>query len=98
MRGKFSPEVASLQLSQRRVGSMRRLMIFGLAVVLMAGLAALTIPRAGADSEEAKLRTRVPKIIGTWESLDINKVEPYYPEDAGCGYFHIVPRKYNHRA
>jgi len=77
---------------------MRRLMIFGLAVVLMAGLAALTIPRAGADSEEAKLRTRVPKIIGSWESLDITKVEPYYAADAGFAYFDIVPLKYNNWA
>jgi hypothetical protein len=47
-------------------------MIFGLAMALMAGLAALTIPRAGADSEEAKLGTLVPEIIGSWGSLDIN--------------------------
>jgi hypothetical protein len=73
-------------------------MIFGLAVVLMAGLAALTIPRAGADSEEAKLRTLVPKIIGSWESLDITKIEPYYAADAGFAYFDIVPLKYNNWA
>jgi hypothetical protein len=73
-------------------------MIFGLAMVFMAGLAALTIPRAGADSEEAKLRTLVPEIIGSWGSLDITKIEPYYAADAGFAYFDIVPMKYNNWA
>ena len=77
---------------------MRRLMISGLAMVLMAGPAALTIPRAGADSEEAKLRTLVPEIIGSWGSLDITKIEPYYAADAGFAYFDIVPMKYNNWA
>jgi ketosteroid isomerase-like protein len=77
---------------------MRRLMIFGLAMVLMAGLAALTIQRAGADSEEAKLGTLVPEIIGSWGSLDITKIEPYYAADAGFAYFDIMPMKYNNWA
>jgi ketosteroid isomerase-like protein len=77
---------------------MHRLMIFGLAVVLMAGVAEVTISRAGADSEEARLRTVVPKIIGSWESLDITKVEPYYAADADFAYFDIVPLKYNNWA
>src|SRR5260370_30315826 len=41
---------------------MRRLTIIGLAVALMAGVAAVTISQAGADSEEATLRTLVPKV------------------------------------
>jgi len=77
---------------------MHRLMIIGLAVALMAGAAEVTISRAGADSEEATLRTVVPKIIGSWESLDITKVEPYYAADSDFAYFDIVPLKYNNWA
>jgi ketosteroid isomerase-like protein len=77
---------------------MRRLMTIGLAVVLIAGLSAVTISRAGGDSEEATLRTLVPKVISSWESLDITKVEPYYAADADFAYFDIVPMKYNNWA
>jgi hypothetical protein len=72
---------------------MRRLLVIGLAVGILAGLAALTIPRAGADSEEVTLRTLVPRIIGTWQSLDITKVEPYYAADPDFAYFDLVPMK-----
>jgi ketosteroid isomerase-like protein len=77
---------------------MGRLTIIGLAVVLMAGVAAVTLSRAGADSEEATLRTLVPKVISSWESLDITKVEPYYAADADFAYFDFVPLKYNNWA
>lgn len=77
---------------------MRKLLVFGLAMGIVAGLAALTIPRAAADSEEATLRTLVPKIIASWQSLDITRVEPYYATDAGFAYFDIVPLKYNNWA
>jgi ketosteroid isomerase-like protein len=77
---------------------MRKLLVIGLAMGIVAGLAALTIPRAGADSEEATLRTLVPKIIGSWESLDITKIEPYYAADADYAYFDILPMKYNNWA
>ena len=77
---------------------MRKLLGIGLAMAIVVGLAAVTISRAGADSEEATLRTLVPKIIGSWESLDINKIEPYYAADADFTYFDIVPMKYNNWA
>jgi ketosteroid isomerase-like protein len=77
---------------------MRRLLGIGLAMGIVAGLAALAIPRAGADSEETTLRTLVPKIIGSWESLDITKIEPYYAADSDFAYFDIVPMKYNNWA
>jgi ketosteroid isomerase-like protein len=77
---------------------MRKLLGIGLAMGIVVGLAATTILRAGADSEEATLRTLVPKIIGTWQSLDITKVEPYYAEDPDFAYFDLVPMKYNNWA
>ena len=77
---------------------MRKLLVIGLAMGIMAGLAAMGIPPAGADSEEATLRTLVPKVIGSWESLDITKVEPYYASDADFAYFDIMPLKYKNWA
>src|SRR6202158_5570729 len=77
---------------------MRKLLVIGLAMGIVAGLAALVIPRAGADSEEATLRTFVPKVISSWESLDITKIEPYYAADPDFAYFDIVPMKYNNWA
>jgi len=77
---------------------MRKLLGIGLAMGIVAGLAAVTIPRAGADSEEATLRTLVPKVISSWESLDITKIEPYYAADADYAYFDIMPLKYNNWA
>src|SRR6202521_3547983 len=77
---------------------MRRLLVIGLARGIVAGLAALAIPRAGGNSEETTLRTLVPKIIGSWESLDITKIEPYYAADPDFAYFDIMPMKYNNWA
>jgi ketosteroid isomerase-like protein len=73
----------------------RKLLGIGLAVGIVVGLAATTISRAGADSDEATLRTLVPKIIGCWESLDITKIEPNYAADTDFAYFDLVPMKYN---
>jgi ketosteroid isomerase-like protein len=73
----------------------RKLLGIGLAMAIAVGLAATTISRAGGDSEEATLRTLVPKIIGSWESLDISKVEPNYAADTDFAYFDLVPMKYN---
>jgi ketosteroid isomerase-like protein len=74
---------------------MRKLLVIGLAIGIVVGLAVTTISWAGADSEEATLRTLVPRIIGSWESLDITKIEPNYAADADFAYFDLVPMKYN---
>ncbi len=70
----------------------------GLAVGLLAGAAVMTIARAAADSQEEALRKLVPKIIASWESFDISKVEPYYAADADFTYFDLTPMKYNNWA
>jgi ketosteroid isomerase-like protein len=77
---------------------MRKLLTVGLVVAIVAGLATLTVHRAAADSEEAALRTLVPKIIGSWESLDIAKIEPQYAADTDFAYFDLVPMKYSNWA
>ena len=76
---------------------MRKLMVIGLAMGLSAGLAVTAISRgaAAADSEKAALRVLVPKVISSWEGLDITKVEPYYATDADFAYFDLAPMKYN---
>lgn len=79
---------------------MRKLIVIGLAIGLSTALGVTAISRgaAAADSEEAALRGLVPKVIASWESLDITKVEPYYATDADFAYFDLAPMKYNNWA
>lgn len=77
---------------------MRRFLVLGVAMGLIAGLAVLTISQAASDSEEAALRTLVPKIIASWETLDISKIEPNYAADSDFAYFDLAPMKYNNWA
>ncbi len=77
---------------------MRRFLVIGLAAGLIAALAVMTLSRAAADSEEEVLRTLVPKVIASWETLDITKIEPNYAADADFAYFDLAPMKYNNWA
>jgi ketosteroid isomerase-like protein len=77
---------------------MRRFLVIGLATGLIATLAVMTLSRAAADSEEEALRTLVPKVIASWETLDISKIEPNYAADADFAYFDLAPMKYNNWA
>ncbi len=77
---------------------MRRLLVLGLATGLIAVLAVMTFSRAATDSEEEALRTLIPKVIASWETLDISKIEPHYAADADFAYFDLVPMKYNNWA
>jgi ketosteroid isomerase-like protein len=85
-------------VKEKEGAAMRKLLTMGLVVGIVAGLATLTVHRAAADSEEAALRTLVPKIIGSWESLDISKIEPQYAADTDFAYFDLVPMKYSNWA
>jgi ketosteroid isomerase-like protein len=79
---------------------MRKLKIIGLAIglSLALGMTAISRGNAAADAEEAALRGLVPKVIASWESLDITKVEPYYAADSDFTYFDLAPMKYNNWA
>lgn len=77
---------------------MRRFLVLGLATGLIAALAVMTLSRAAADSEEEALRALVPKVIASWETLDISKIEPNYATDADFAYFDLAPMKYNNWA
>jgi len=74
---------------------MRRFPFLALAAVSTIGLAMLPVSRAGADSEETALRTLVPKILASWETMDISKIEANYAADADFTYFDLAPMKYN---
>ena len=58
----------------------------------------MTLSRTAADSEEEALRALVPKVIASWETLDISKIEPNYAADADFAYFDLAPMKYNNWA
>ena len=77
---------------------MRRFLAIGLVLGLISCLTVMTNSRAAADSEENTLRALVPKIIASWETLDISKIEPNYAADADFAYFDLVPMKYNNWA
>jgi len=79
---------------------MRKLLIIGLAIIPLVCLAA-TIgfgAAANAESEETTLQALVPKIIASWETFDLAKIEPYYAADADFTYFDLAPMKYNNWA
>ncbi len=77
---------------------MRRFLVLGLATGLIAVLGVMTLSRGAADSEEEALRTLVPKVIASWETLDISRIEQNYAADADFAYFDLAPMKYNNWA
>lgn len=64
--------------------------MFGIACLLSA-------QSRGRQSEEA-LRALVPKIVASWETLNLAKIEPYYAKDTDFAYFDLAPMKYNNWA
>lgn len=54
----------------------------------------LARPSPGQQSEQA-LRELVPKIVASWETFDLAKIEPYYAKDPDLTYFDLAPLKYN---
>jgi ketosteroid isomerase-like protein len=79
---------------------MRKLLIIGLAIIPLVCLAAAIGFGAAAkpESEETTLQALVPKIISSWETFDLTKIEPYYAADADFTYFDLAPMKYNNWA
>jgi len=77
---------------------MRKFLGTGLSAALLVGLVVIAVSRAAADSEETALRILVPKIIASWETMDISKIEQNYAADADFAYFDIAPLKYNNWA
>ena len=66
----------------------------------LTGIAAifiLAMQSHGQQSEQA-LRELVPKIVASWETFDLAKIEPYYAKDGDLTYFDLAPLKYNNWA
>ena len=55
---------------------------------------ALSMQSHGQQSEHA-LRTLVPRIVASWETFDLAKIDPYYAADPDLTYFDLAPLKYN---
>ena len=64
----------------------------GLAVIF---IVAMTLQ--GQQSEQA-LRDLVPRIVASWETFDLAKIEPYYATDPDLTYFDLAPLKYDNWA
>src|SRR5712691_6839829 len=80
---------------------MRRFVMTWLGVGLAAAFSLAAFLLAAEPSKqtgEQELRALVPKIVASWESFDVAKIEPYYAADADLTYFDLVPMKYNNWA
>lgn len=66
----------------------------------LAGIAAISIlaMQSHGQQSEQPLRELVPKIVASWETFDLAKIEPYYAKDADLTYFDLAPLKYNNWA
>ena len=62
------------------------------------GMACMLATQSRGQKSEQALRALVPKIVASWESFDLTKIEPYYAADADLAYFDLAPMKYNNWA
>lgn len=74
---------------------MKRLWAFLLVTICLACL--LAVQLRGQQTEQ-ELRALIPKIVASWETLDLAKIEPYYAPDADLTYFDLAPLKYDNWA
>jgi ketosteroid isomerase-like protein len=75
---------------------MRRIVMRSLGVGLAAAF--LLVAEPARQQGERELRALVPKIVASWESFDMTKIEPYYATDEDLTYFDLVPLKYSNWA
>ena len=66
--------------------------LIGLAVIFI-----VAMQSQGEQSDEA-LRELVPRIVASWETFDLAKIEPYYATDPDLTYFDLAPLKYDNWA
>ena len=62
------------------------------------GVYFLFLVNTSAPQSEQELRALVPKIVASWETFDLSKIDPYYAADADLAYFDLAPLKYNNWA
>ena len=69
--------------------------IISFVSICVLSLALISAAAAPADKDDEVLRALVPKIVASWATMDISKVEPYYAKDADFTYFDVAPMKYD---
>lgn len=69
-----------------------------LAASLMLGVCFFLLVNASGQQSEQELRALVPKIVASWETFDLSKIEPFYAADGDLTYFDLAPLKYNNWA
>lgn len=69
-----------------------------LAASLVLGVCFFLLVNTSGQQSEQELRVLVPKIVASWETFDLAKIEPYYAADADLTYFDLAPLKYNNWA
>ena len=65
---------------------------------LVLGVCFLFLVNTSGQQSEQELRALVAKIVASWETFDLSKIEPYYAADADLAYFDLAPLKYNNWA
>jgi ketosteroid isomerase-like protein len=68
------------------------------AALFVLGVCLLLLVNTSGQQAEQELRALVPKIVASWETFDLSKIEPYYAADADLAYFDLAPLKYNNWA
>ena len=63
----------------------------------IAGIFMVAMPSYAQQNEQV-LRELVPRIVASWETFDLGKIEPYYAKDPDLTYFDLAPLKYNNWA
>jgi ketosteroid isomerase-like protein len=69
-----------------------------LAASLVLGVCFFLLVNTSGQQSDQELRTLVPRIVASWETFDLSKIEPYYAGDADLAYFDLAPLKYNNWA
>lgn len=59
------------------------------------GVCFLLLATISGQQSEQELPAQVLKIVASWESFDLTKIEPYYAADSDLAYFDLAPLKYN---
>ncbi len=68
------------------------------ALLVGIGIACLLAAQSRGQQNEEALRVLIPKIVASWETFDLAKIEPYYAVDADFTYFDLAPLKYDNWA
>lgn len=69
-----------------------------LATSLVLGVSCFLLVNIAGQPADQELHALVPRIVASWETFDLSRIEPYYAADADLTYFDLAPLKYNNWA